>query len=70
MDIGKAIVSIRKSKKISQNKIATLTNLNRGYIYRLENDHISPSINTLEIIAEAMNIKVSDIIIYAETCNG
>ena len=67
MKVGKAIAEIRKAKEISQNKLSKLTNLNRGYIYKLENDQISPSVDMLERIAKELNIKVSDIIINAET---
>ena len=66
MKVGKAIAEIRKAKEISQNKLSKLTNLNRGYIYKLENDQISPSVDMLERIAKELNIKVSDIIIKAE----
>ena len=70
MNVGKAIVILRNSKNISQNKLSKLTDLNRGYLYRLENNQISPSVSTLETIAEAINVKVSDIIILSESSNS
>lgn len=66
MKVGKAISDIRKLKGISQNKLARSASLNRGYLYKLENDQISPSIGTLECIAKGLNIKVSDIVLEAE----
>ena len=70
MNVGKAIVILRNSKNISQNKLSKLTDLNRGYLYRLENHQISPLVSTLETIAEAINVKVSDIIILSESSNS
>jgi len=66
MKIGKSIKEIRKEKEISQNKLSQLAKLNRGYVYKLENDQISPTIDMLERLAKALQIKVSDIINKAE----
>ncbi len=66
MKIGNAIKIIRDQKGISQNKLSKLTGLNRGYLYRLENDQISPSIEMLEKIAVVLDVRVSDIVLMAE----
>jgi transcriptional regulator with XRE-family HTH domain len=67
MDIGNAIKKFRDDKKISQNKLSKLAELNRGYVYKLENNQINPSLSTLERIAKALNTKVYELIKYAET---
>ena len=66
MKIGKAIKEIRKEKGISQNKLSQLAKLNRGYVYKLENDQISPSLDMVERVAIALQTKVSNIIARAE----
>jgi transcriptional regulator with XRE-family HTH domain len=67
MDIGKAIKKFRDDKEISQNKLSKLAELNRGYVYKLENNKINPSLSTLEKIAKALDIKVYELIKCAET---
>ena len=66
MKIGKAIKEIRKEKGISQNKLSQLAKLNRGYVYKLENDQISPSLDMVERVAKALQTKVSNIIVRVE----
>ena len=70
MRVGEAIKELRKEKGISQNKLSLLTKLNRGYLHKLENDQISPSVDMLEKISEYLEIKVSDIIAKAEEISG
>jgi transcriptional regulator with XRE-family HTH domain len=62
MEIGKAIKEIRSEKGISQNKLSKLTGLNRGYLYKLENDLISPSLDIIEKIALYLEVPVSDLV--------
>jgi len=66
MKVGKAIKELRNEKGISQNKLSNMATLNRGYLYKLENDLISPSIDMLEKIACIIEVNVSDIILRAE----
>ena len=66
MEIGRAIKEIRNEKGISQNKLSKLTGFNRGYLYKLESDLISPSLETLEKIAKALDIQVSEIVKWVE----
>ncbi len=58
--IGKKIKEIRKRKKISQEKLAEMTEMNHRSILRLENSQCTPTIETLEKIAKALNVKVID----------
>ena len=66
MDIGKAIKKFRNDKEISQNKLSILAEFNRGYIYKLEHNQVIPSISTLERIANVLDVKVYELIKYAE----
>jgi transcriptional regulator with XRE-family HTH domain len=69
MNIGKAIVLLRKEKKISQEGLATESKLSRHYMYKLENNKASPTINTLVKISEVLSIPVSELIALAEKEN-
>jgi transcriptional regulator with XRE-family HTH domain len=66
MNLGKALVYARKMKGISQNQLARDSGTNRGYLYKLENDRISPTINKVERLCETLDITVSDLVEIAE----
>ena len=69
MNIGKTLRSLRIKKGISKNELCAKTGLNKGYVYRLENDLISPTLVTLEKIACAIDEMLSTIIKIAEREN-
>ena len=58
--IGQKIKDIRKRKKISQEKLAEMVDMNHRSIVRLENSYSKPSIETLEKIANALNVNICD----------
>lgn len=57
---------IRLKKHISKSELCVKTGLNKGYIYRLENDLISPTFATLEKVAQALDEPLSKIVNEAE----
>ena len=69
MNIGKTLRSLRIKKGISKNELCAKTGLNKGYVYRLENDLISPTVVTLEKIAGALGKTLSNIVQIAENEN-
>lgn len=70
MNIGKTLRSLRIKKGISKNELCVKTGLNKGYVYRLENDLISPTLVTLEKISYALGEPLSAIIKTAERENA
>ena len=62
--IGKNIKKYRKINDITQEKLASVTNLSYGFIKNLEakNVHATISIETLDIIAKALNVKITDLL--------
>lgn len=60
--LGKKIHLIRKSQKISQLQLAFESGLSRQYISYLESGLKSPTFDTLLSIADALNVKVKDLI--------
>ncbi|WP_409275911.1 helix-turn-helix domain-containing protein [Neobacillus sp. SCS-31] len=56
MDIGSKIRSIRKRKNITIAQICEGTGLSKGFISNVENNNTSPSINTLQTIANFLKV--------------
>ena len=66
MNIGQAIITIRKEKNLSQEQLAFEAGISRHFMYRLENNLASPTIKTLEKLSAALNIMPSAILLEAE----
>ena len=56
MQIGERLRKLREEKKLSQGEIEKRTGLLRAYISRVEHGHVSPSIETLEKFAGALEV--------------
>ena len=56
--IGKKIRNIRKRKKISQEKLAELTQMNTRSIIRLENAQTIPTLESLNKISDALSVNI------------
>lgn len=69
MKIGKSIQFFRIQQGISKTAFCAKTKLNKGYLYRLENDHINPTLKMVEKIANALDISLSTLILHAENKN-
>ena len=54
--IGERLRDIRREKKLSQGDLEERTGLSRCYLSRIENGHTTPSIETLEKLAGAMQV--------------
>lgn len=66
MNIGQAIITIRKEKHLSQEQLAFEAGISRHFMYRIENNLASPTVKTLEKLAEALSINPSNILLKAE----
>lgn len=62
MSIGKNIKAWRKARGLTQYQLSESVNLSRSYVADLERDRYNPSVETLETIAKALKIKISDLI--------
>lgn len=58
MDIGNAIKSIRIEEQMTQEEFANKAGISRSYLGDLENNRKSPSVETLQKIATALNKKI------------
>ena len=60
MEIGKKIKERRTLLMLTQQELANRCELTKGYISQLENDKVSPSIETLEIILDVLGTNFTD----------
>ncbi len=67
MDVGKAIRDLRVKAGYSQDKLVAQTGISRSQLYFIESGRCVPRIETMEKIASVLQMRVSDIIIFAET---
>jgi transcriptional regulator with XRE-family HTH domain len=58
---GKILQEERKAKKISQEKLANLTGLDRSFISLIENGKRSPTFSTILKICSALEISPSEL---------
>lgn len=63
---AKKLKSIRKSRKLTQEQLAELVDVDFRYISFLENARSFPSCDLLEKITKALNISYADLFIYEE----
>lgn len=63
---AKVIKEIRLEQGLSQEKLAEKAGLSMRSIYLIECEKLQPTISTIESLAEALGIKVSDLILRAE----
>ena len=67
MNVGEALVKLRKEKHLSQEQLAFAAGVSRHFMYRLENNLASPTVKTLEKLADALSVQPSDILLHAES---
>lgn len=59
MNIGSNIRTIRKRKHITIAQICETTGLSQGFMSQVETNKTSPSIATLSLIADALNVPLA-----------
>lgn len=64
MIVGKRIKALREYRGLTQGSLEKKTGLLRCYISRVEHEHLTPSLETLEKFAEAL-----DVPLYAFFCD-
>ena len=66
MDIGSTIRTIRNRKKITIAQMSEGTGLSKGFISNMENNNTSPSINTLQTVANFLGIPLPYLLLEKE----
>ncbi|MBI5192507.1 MAG: helix-turn-helix transcriptional regulator [Nitrospirae bacterium] len=61
--VGKRVANLRKLKNLTLPELAEKSGVSKGYISQLENEIIiSPSVDTLKKLADAMDVTIADIL--------
>ena len=58
---GAKLAYIRKSKKLSQMKLAEMVDMNFNYIGQIERGEANVTINTMVILANALDVDMKDL---------
>ena len=66
-EVGSKIKEIRKSKGLSQEELADTAKVNLRTIQRIENNVNNPSGKTLNLLCDALNIGIDEIVEYGKT---
>lgn len=61
-NFSKNVKSLRERQKLSQNKLAELSNVNQTTIARWENGEISPSLDNMIDLAKALKVNIADLV--------
>lgn len=67
MNLGNAIMTLRKEKKISRVKLAERSNLSITALYNIENNLSFPTKETIERICMSLEVPVSFLMFYTIT---
>jgi len=59
--LGAKLAYIRKSKQLSQLKLAELVDMNFNYIGQIERGEANVTIKTIKLLANALNVNVKEL---------
>lgn len=59
---GLNVRKARKSRNISQEKLASLAKMDRAHMGEIERGNVSPSLKTMNQIAQALDMPVSELL--------
>lgn len=59
--LGKKLHDLRKDQDLSQEQLGFTAKVDRSYISEIENGLRNPSLQTLEKLANALKVKLSDL---------
>ena len=65
-NIAEVITHIRETKGHSQRELAEMAGISNTMLNDIERKRVNPSLKTLQKIADALNMKVSQIFLQAE----
>lgn len=59
MNIGKALVAIRRERSMTQKEVAIIAGISNTYLSDIEKDKKSPDLNVINAICQALNVPIS-----------
>jgi len=60
--LGENLKKVRAKKKMSQGALARLLEVDKGYISNIENGKKNPTLATIQRLADALEISVSELL--------
>lgn len=67
MDIAKKITQLRTDRNLTVNKLANLAGLSQGFVRQIELGEKNPTVESLSLICDALNISLSDFFLETDT---
>ena len=61
-NIGASLRAFRMKRGLSMQQLATLAEIEKSQIYRIENGKVDVRISTLCVLAEALNINIAELL--------
>ena len=58
LEIGRTLQRLRQERSLTVTELATQANLSTAMISRIENGHVSPSLGTLQALADALSVSL------------
>ena len=58
--LGERVREIREAKSLTQREIAARIQIDDYYVSRLENNHINPTLSTIQKLARALEVELRD----------
>lgn len=59
--LGERIREIREAKQLTQRQVAARIQIDDYYVSRLENNHINPTLSTMQKLAGALEVEIRDL---------
>jgi transcriptional regulator with XRE-family HTH domain len=60
--MAKRLIRLREDRGLSQTALATKARISREYLWRLESGRQDPTLGTLEKLAKALKVKVTELL--------
>ena len=61
MRFGRKLAYVRKSKKISQMKLAEIVDMNFNYIGQIQRGEANITIHTMHVLADALDVEMKEL---------
>ena len=61
-NLGKVIFRLRKKRKLTQEQLCLLSDINRSYLFKIEKGQANPSIKILNKLCRILRIKICDML--------
>lgn len=66
LDVSARVKELRIARGISTNKLSNMAGLSQSYVRKLENGECTPTIDSLDLICQALGITFEDFVTYTD----